>query len=177
MKITVDGETFDFQAENGEEQGMLWSSIKRAHDDFQLKKELKNPTVKRIREELTDKMQALLEAHSGLEFFSWERGNMDTASLYLSLVDNQYWPRGYTKLIAENPWYKIMGSELFKGEVVFGPRKRVWQIDWSNTNLKARGKDMVLDPGNTHEYKLCHVWDQTRLHEIIAKILTSGTDA
>ena len=47
---------------------------------------------------------------------------------------NQYWPEAYTELIQENPWWLVKTEH---GLIKIGHRKRVINIDWSDTDYRA----------------------------------------
>lgn len=47
---------------------------------------------------------------------------------------NQYWPRSYYRLVLENPWWLIKTPYGF---IKIGWRKRVINIDWSETKFRG----------------------------------------
>lgn len=49
-------------------------------------------------------------------------------------IPNEYWPESYTKLREDNPWWKVT-TDL--GVIKIGWRKRVIEIDWSETNRRG----------------------------------------
>lgn len=77
--------------------------------------------------------------------------------LHTFQLSNQYWPTSYVDLVLKNPWW------LFKtdvGDIVIGPRKRVIELDWQHTGLKAA--DLTEDDV-TKSDTFIHAWTKEKL--------------
>ena len=66
---------------------------------------------------------------------------------------NQYWPRAeaYYEEIISHPWFLV---ETPHGNIIFGPRKRVYQIDWRSTKARV----VVTQDNVTKDETMVHAW-------------------
>jgi len=75
-------------------------------------------------------------------------------------IANQYWVGGGVDVmdfqyIAYNPWWLVQTTH---GMIIFGRRKRVWEIDWSRTPF--RGKILAEDDSTTNSDNFVHCWER-----------------
>lgn len=70
------------------------------------------------------------------------------------------------------PWFMI---ETHAGRIKIGWRKRVMEIDWSETAFSATGEDVVDKPKVTHGPKYVHAWDGDKAVEALRKLWAGGT--
>lgn len=84
---------------------------------------------------------------------------------------NQYWPRvqAYYPMIIESPWFLVQ-TEI--GLIKFGPRKRVWEIDWSAT--KVRCTVTTDDVTHGREGDLVHAWTMAKALEYLTSLKNGG---
>jgi hypothetical protein len=77
---------------------------------------------------------------------------------------NQYWPRAYVPTVMENPWWFI---KTHVGWVKIGWRKRVIEIDWSDTFIRVE----VTQDDVTKSSTMVHAWTEEKAIEYL-KALT-----
>lgn len=109
----------------------------------------------------------------------WSRGlakaNADV-STSLRYIPNGYWPSDPNdeSEFPQDPW--AVASTPW-GEVEFGGRKRVWEIDWSRAPglAKIKGSAVVSKPNVTHAEHLVHCWDDDDLVRVLGILLRGPT--
>lgn len=79
---------------------------------------------------------------------------------------NQYWPRPYQDMIVNNPWW-LVRTDL--GLIVIGPRKRVINIDWSDTGIKTN----VTSDNVTCSETMVHAWTKEKAVEYLTNLKNS----
>lgn len=72
---------------------------------------------------------------------------------------NNYWPEcdAYERIRSQNPWW-LFATDL--GMLIMGRRKRVYELDWSLTDLRHK-LDVVDRTTNDIEYT--HAWTDIEL--------------
>lgn len=72
----------------------------------------------------------------------------------LHRIENQYWPQAveYDEIRRDSPWW-LVSTEF--GLIRIGWRKRVIEIDWSDTGFKLEDP---IDNSVTHSPTLVHAW-------------------
>jgi len=75
---------------------------------------------------------------------------------------NQYWPRcaDYAKAVIETPWWLVRTPW---GMVVIGWRKRVINIDWTDTPLRV----IITEDGTTKDTERVHAWSEEKAIEYL----------
>jgi len=86
-------------------------------------------------------------------------------------IANQYWPNveHYAKIRADNPWWLVKTKQ---GLIRIGWRKRVIEIDWSDTKVEATVTKDAVTMSNT----MVHAWsteDALRYLKVLAVSLDS----
>lgn len=68
-------------------------------------------------------------------------------------IENQYWPKDYVALRAENPWW-LVTTEY--GVIKIGWRKRVISINWEATAIRVEvtSDDVTKDNDMVHAYSM-----------------------
>lgn len=82
-----------------------------------------DPTAKKAREDLKERIKALFLA-AGFH------------PVYMEEIENPYWPKSYVEEIYKSPWFQVTTPA---GHFQIGWRKNVISIDWSRTTLIADG--------------------------------------
>lgn len=73
---------------------------------------------------------------------------------------NEYWPRSYSDLVLSNPWWLV---KTHAGLVKIGWRKRVINIDWSDTQIRQ----VLTDDRVTKEPHLVHAATEEKAIEYL----------
>lgn len=83
-------------------------------------------------------------------------------------LPNRYWPRvpEYDELRADNPWWFVKTGA---GWIMIGRRKRVWVIDWEETDLR---KTFLALSGITQDKTMQHVYNETELLQTLRWLKT-----
>lgn len=69
-------------------------------------------------------------------------------------IKNRYLPSAYADMIRDNPWFRVQTPI---GTIVVGPRKRVVEIDWGETDWRV---DLAKDRYTvTSSETLIHAWE------------------
>lgn len=66
-------------------------------------------------------------------------------------IENGYWPEAYTERRENNPWWKVLTSV---GTITIGKRKRVFNIDWTDTSVRHIVTEDHVTKDETH----VHAW-------------------
>ncbi len=87
------------------------------------------------------------------------------SSIYVETV-----PNGYSTIpfYAARPWYVVT---THRGHIKVGWRKRVLNIDWSKSNVKATAHEMFPSEEVTKGEKYIHAWSMAKAQEYVNKIL------
>lgn len=92
-------------------------------------------------------------------------------------LENQYWGYGFddASYRISSPWWLV---ETNIGKIILGPRKRVWAIDWSRTDVRGVVTDEDITKGDDYVHSYSHadtvkylaalykLWDAQRLQAI-----------
>jgi hypothetical protein len=82
-------------------------------------------------------------------------------------------PNGYCSdwCCQDKPWFKVTTSI---GRFIIGWRKNVINIDWSETIVKDKGKDIFPDVKSTVGEKNIHAWSYLDAGKFIATLIAKG---
>ncbi len=86
--------------------------------------------------------------------------------IYVQEIKNQYWGDAYWA--RHLPWFKITTP---KGIITVGWRKRVINIDWSESDIKIEAKELFPDEDVTKFDQTIHAWSLEKGREYINKLL------
>jgi hypothetical protein len=79
-------------------------------------------------------------------------------------IDNEYYglpiPDSYKEFSDKNPWYLVMTKF---GNIKIGPRKRVYEIDWSDTKVRK----IISEDNVTKEDYYIHAWSLNKASEYL----------
>lgn len=78
-------------------------------------------------------------------------------------LTNRYWPDSYLKERAESPWW-LVRTRI--GLIVIGWRKRVINIDWSDTEVRGIVTSDDVTKDSTH----VHAWDESKAVEYLRSL-------
>lgn len=78
-------------------------------------------------------------------------------------LKNKYWPDAYTDMILNNPWW-LVKTEF--GLIEIGPRKRVINIDWSDTKIRK----IITEDDVTKNEIMVHAWSMTKALEYLINL-------
>ena len=80
-------------------------------------------------------------------------------------LTNQYWPKteGYYKTIMESPWWLVKTPF---GLITIGWRKRVIEIDWSDTKVRK----IITGDDVTKEENYVHAWSLPKALEYLTEL-------
>jgi hypothetical protein len=104
------------------------------------------------------KKEAVIEKQSILSLF---RDN----KIFVDEIPNEYLGGLRDKFF---PWFIVTTS---KGRIKIGWRKRVIEIDWSDSIISATAEDLFADEDVTKDKKLIHAWGYEKAQEYIDKLL------
>jgi len=85
----------------------------------------------------------------------------------LYMIPNQYHPDPDVY----GPWF-MLGTTA--GRIKIGWRKRVINIDWSETSLRAQGSEIVAEPGITHGASFVHAYGADAAVEALRRLWKGG---
>lgn len=86
-------------------------------------------------------------------------------TIHVKTIDNQY---------SSNAWYYVSPwiiATTYKGPITIGWRKRVINIDWSNSDIKADGEVLFKDEKTTSGERFVHAWGWDKAVEYLNKLL------
>lgn len=89
------------------------------------------------------------------------------APIYMEETENQYWGKGSAP---HDPWL-IVTTEF--GPVLFGWRKRVINIDWSKTVIKAEAEKIFPNEDVTKGGQMIHAWGYIKATEYLKVLHTN----
>lgn len=89
----------------------------------------------------------------------------DSQIIFVEEIPNGYWPDGYGKHF---PWY-VITTKL--GRIKIGWRKRVIEIDWSDSIIGKTAWALFPQEDVTKEDKLIHAWGYEKAKEYINTLL------
>lgn len=97
------------------------------------------------------------------------RGLLHTAGIRgdVQEIANQYWPPHSDYDEVRTPWLRVF---THRGVIVVGWRKRVIEIDWSDSVIERHGRDVVAQQANTHGPTLCHAYGWTEAAECLQRL-------
>ena len=78
-------------------------------------------------------------------------------------LKNKYWPDSYPDMILQNPWW-LVKTEY--GLIEIGPRKRVINIDWSDTSIRK----VITEDDVTKSETMVHAYGLSKALEYLAKL-------
>lgn len=84
--------------------------------------------------------------------------------IYVKVIENQYSSSPY---YYENPWLKVTTT---KGLITIGWRKRVINLDWSESDIDAVAKDLFSQESTTQGDKYIHCWGEKKAIEYLTKL-------
>lgn len=87
-------------------------------------------------------------------------------AIFIEEIPNGYSPD--STYFKHFPWYKIT-TRL--GHFKIGWRKRVIEIDWSETTIAQKAQELFRDEDVTKEAKLIHAWGYDKATEYIEKLM------
>lgn len=73
-------------------------------------------------------------------------------SIYVKAIDNQY---SNDACYYVNPWLIVT---TLRGPIMIGWRKRVINIDWSDSDIIADGRELFKDENTTKDKRYVHCW-------------------
>lgn len=82
-------------------------------------------------------------------------------------IENGYWPEAYTERRAANPWWKVLTPF---GTIVIGKRKRVFNIDWTDTSIRGVVTEDHVTKDETH----VHAWSIGKAVDYLAALRMRG---
>lgn len=82
--------------------------------------------------------------------------------IYVKEIPNEY-SNSYP-----TPWFLVT---THKGVIKIGWRKRVIQIDWTDSDIEEETKDLLPDEDVTKFEKTIHAWGYEKAQEYISKLL------
>ena len=80
--------------------------------------------------------------------------------LKLWKLENKYWPSAYVDMIMANPWWLVRTPF---GLVEIGDRKRVTNIDWSDTDIRV----VVTEDDVTKNETMVHAYSDEKIIEYL----------
>lgn len=86
-----------------------------------------------------------------------------TPLVYVRSIPNEYYE---TKMF---PWLLVTTT---KGHIKIGWRKRVIVIDWSDSDVKVKAKDLFQGEETTMDGTMIHAWGYDKAKEYLTKILS-----
>lgn len=133
---------------------IIWRAIYKAEDL------IKNALYERqIAEDPKSEEQAKKEREQILGCFP------EDMKIFVEEIPNGYGDMYYLKHL---PWFIVTTP---KGRIKIGWRKRVIEIDWSDSPIKEDSEDLFDDEDVTKGHKSIHAWSVDKAKEYIAKIL------
>lgn len=75
-------------------------------------------------------------------------------------LENKYWPKAYVDMIMNNPWW-LVKTPL--GLIEIGDRKRVTNIDWSDTSIRK----VITEDDVTKDDTMVHAWTDEKIIEYL----------
>ena len=85
--------------------------------------------------------------------------------IFVEEIPNGYSNSGYSKMF---PWFKVTTKY---GHIKIGWRKRVIEIDWSESALAATSKELFSDEDVTKGDQYIHAWGYEKAKEYLNKLL------
>lgn len=93
--------------------------------------------------------------------------NLFTNAVYFKEIPNEYWrendPYGWA-----SPWFLVTTT---KGVIKIGWRKRVIQIDWSQSDIESTANGLFPDENVTKFDRTIHAWGYEKAKEYLDRIL------
>lgn len=108
----------------------------------------------KVQEAAKDEREGLLAAFGG-------------AKIFVEEIPNGYFDSWHTKHL---PWFVVT---TIKGRIKIGWRKRVINIDWEDSTIKTKAKDLFPNEDTTKEDRYIHAWGYDKAAEYINTILTA----
>lgn len=91
--------------------------------------------------------------------------------IYVKIIDNEYW--GEHPYAWASPWLLVTTA---KGVIKIGWRKRVINIDWSQSDVKTEARDLFptedVTKGDYTNPRYIHAWGYEKAKEYLDKILS-----
>lgn len=86
--------------------------------------------------------------------------------IYIKTIPNEY----TTSKLNLYSWYSVTTP---KGIIKIGWRKRVINIDWTESDIKSKSEDLFKEEDTTKYDKVVHAWGYDKAREYINKLLNS----
>lgn len=86
--------------------------------------------------------------------------------VHVKIIDNQY---SDNACYYANPWI-IVTTTL--GPITLGWRKRVINLDWSESDISADGRELFKQESTTSSERYVHCWGEDKAVEYLRKLLT-----
>jgi hypothetical protein len=94
----------------------------------------------------------------------------DIKVLKLWKLENKYWPSAYVDMIMANPWW-LVKTPL--GLIEIGNRKRVVNIDWSDTSIRK----VITEDDVTKDNTMVHAWTDEKIIEYLKALNKAAREA
>lgn len=78
-------------------------------------------------------------------------------------LENKYWPSAYVDMIMANPWWLVRTPF---GLVEIGDRKRVTNINWSDTDIRV----IVTEDDVTKDETMVHAYSDEKIIEYLKNL-------
>lgn len=132
-----------------EEENMIYSHVNEIYRQLFFLREKNDPDSRRANVETIETLKACFPC-----------------VIYAEIIPNEYW--GKTR--PNQDWLIVTTN---RGRIKIGWRKRVINIDWSDSDVQALSNDLFPDEDVTKEKRLIHAWSYEKAKEYIAKILNN----
>ncbi len=152
IKIMIAGDRLPDDEHNDKLRSIAYQALEQLKDEVIHQRILADPVEMEI---------AANERRMLLECF-------ETESVFVSTLPNGYCPRGCCK---HRPWFRVTTSV---GHFTIGWRKRVINIDWSDTVGTGNGEDLFKGEDTTVGTKYVHAWGYEKAKEYVEKIIESA---
>ena len=88
--------------------------------------------------------------------------------IHVEVIDNEYCKQSCCYKL---PWVIVTTK---KGRIKFGWRKRVINLDWSESDIKTKAEVLFKDEGVTKGEKYIHCWGEDKAIEYLKKLNSEG---
>lgn len=85
-------------------------------------------------------------------------------AIHVKVIDNQYSGNAHYYV---DPWLVVTTS---KGPIMLGWRKRVINIDWSDSDIAVDGQELFKDEKTTSSDRYVHAWSKEKAVEYLARL-------
>ncbi len=91
-------------------------------------------------------------------------------TIHVKVIDNQY---SADACYYTNPWLIVTTR---KGPITIGWRKRVINLDWSDSDITADGRELFKNEKTTKDKYYIHCWSKNKAIEYLKKLLVKGKE-